>query len=381
MSLKSLFTSLFKLDDTPRVINSNEKSPSDEADSPEAKRFLASGKAKAHAADHVGAIRDFDMAIKFDPTDAAAYFERAKSKRELKDERGFQRDLADGEAMMRRLDEGLKAHDEACAAYDGDDYKSAVKHFNRCLSLTPSLTSAYYWRGLSKRFLEDFAGAIDDFTKCIEANDSQKADSFHARGTIKQRILSDKAGARRDYCEAIALNPNNAAYYDSRASVSDDYDGLRDLDRAVELDPKNGQIYFARAVKKYGMQDIPGAIRDVDQFINLEPVDGRFGMSDAYSLRGTLHLAAYEVQEAVSDYSKAIQLDPSCSRAFVDRGMAKVQLGDHRGAIEDLTQAISLDPSNAEAFYWRGLARDALGAANDAQTDFAMAKRLGYDAE
>ena len=43
---------------------------------------------------------------------------------------------------------------------------------------------------------------------------------------------------------------------------------------------------------------------------------------------------------AISDYSKAIKIDPDDYYSFAGRGYAKGQIGDNKGAIIDFTKAI-----------------------------------------
>ena len=178
------------------------------------------------------------------PTDPKAYLERTSAKVELKDERGAARDLETFKIMYDRLDEGIKGHDTADAAYDSDDYEAAVRNYNKAISLLPSLTSVYYRRGLAKLCLEDYQGAIEDFNKSIETNAADKAHAYHQRGKIKRHKLNDTKGAMQDFNEAIALCPNESAFFLSRAKLSDGYDAFRDLNQAIGLEPGNAEALF-----------------------------------------------------------------------------------------------------------------------------------------
>lgn len=348
-------------------------------DPSDAKTFLASGVAKAKSGNYTGAIQDFDVAIQLDPTSPEAYLERSKAKRELKDERGATQDLNEFKLRFERLDDGLKANDAAGAAYDAEDYKSAVKNYNKAISLLPSLTCIYYNRGTAKQCLEDYRGAIEDFTKSIEANASNKSDAYHQRGKIKYHKLNDTNGALEDFNEAIALCPDDADLLFSRATITSEYEALQDLNRAIELNPTNAKLFFYRALKKHGMEDVEGAIQDLTRFIELEPTDTDASISEAYSLRGTMRGLQCDYTGELHDHSQAIERDASRASAYFDRGLIKHRLRDYEGTILDLNQAIALDPSNADAYQWRGLARVELGLQSEADKDFADARSLGYN--
>lgn len=54
-------------------------------------------------------------------------------------------------------------------------------------------------------------------------------------------------------------------------------------------------------------------------------------------------------------------------------------LGDFEAAITDFEKAIEIDPEDAEAYYSRGLAKEALGQTEKAEADFEKAKDLDPD--
>ena len=66
----------------------------------------------------------------------------------------------------------------------------------------------YYSRGNCKKLLNDFKGAIVDFTKAIKYNPNF-AEAYFRRADIKT-ILNDNEGAALDYVKAIELNPELA---------------------------------------------------------------------------------------------------------------------------------------------------------------------------
>ena len=79
---------------------------------------------------------------------------------------------------------------------------------------------------------------------------------------------------------------------------------------------------------------------------------------------------------AILDFSKAIELDPSSALAFNNRGLSRVKLEDFEGATSDFSKAIERDPSVAAIYFNRGIAhihrKDFLGAIED----FTMAAKL-----
>jgi tetratricopeptide (TPR) repeat protein len=83
---------------------------------------------------------------------------------------------------------------------------------------------------------------------------------------------------------------------------------------------------------------------------------------------------ALEAAEAA--YSSALKSDPSHSRAFCNRGLARLRLGQTDAARADFAEAIRLGPAAAEAHYNRGISYLQSGDALRAMADFDDAVRL-----
>lgn len=82
---------------------------------------------------------------------------------------------------------------------------------------------------------------------------------------------------------------------------------------------------------------------------------------------------------AISDYTKAIELDPENAEAYHGRGLAKALLLENRGAISDYTKAIELNPENAGKYYYsRGLSKLLLDLNSDGCLDLSKAAELEY---
>ena len=66
------------------------------------------------------------------------------------------------------------------------------------------------------------------------------------------------------------------------------------------------------------------------------------------------------MEGAIVDYTKAIEIDSNYVEAYRKRGLAKETLKDYSGAIVDYTKAIEIDPNYAPAYRDRGIAKGKL---------------------
>ncbi len=95
-----------------------------------------------------------------------------------------------------------------------------------------------------------------------------------------------------------------------------------------------------------------------------------------YSRRGTVYSGLGQLPEAISDYNKAIKLNPKFAEPYYNRGNAYVKLGQPTQAISDFAKAIELNPKYAEAYSNRGTAYAFLGKPEQAKKDLLKSVEL-----
>ena len=100
---------------------------------------------------------------------------------------------------------------------------------------------------------------------------------------------------------------------------------------------------------------------------------------EVYNNRGNAYLRIDKVDEAIGDFSRAIELKPDFTEAYNNRGNAYVDKGDFIEAVDDFTISIGLQPDFAEAYRNRGVAYLNKGDFNLALEDFDKAIQLDPD--
>jgi lipoprotein NlpI len=129
--------------------------------------------------------------------------------------------------------------------------------------------------------------------------------------------------------------------------------------------------FFTSAQAKQAKGDLDGAIADYSRSIELAPKNPY-----AYYSRGNAKGAEGDLDGAIADYSRALELDPKNVYAYNNRGLTKQSKGDVDGAIADYNRTLELDPKNAYAYNNRGLAKDAKGDYDGAIADCNRAIEL-----
>ena len=93
----------------------------------------------------------------------------------------------------------------------------------------------------------------------------------------------------------------------------------------------------------------------------------------AYYNRGLAYMDNGQYDQAISDYTKTINIDPRYALAYTGRGNAFERKGEHDRAMSDYTKAIEINPRYAEAYTGRGLAYKRKGKHDRAMSDYTKA--------
>ena len=110
------------------------------------------------------------------------------------------------------------------------------------------------------------------------------------------------------------------------------------------------------------------ALQDFNRAIEIDPTNAR-----AFQNRGNFYFMSEKYDEAISNYDQAIRSDPSYDRAHVNRGLAFLQQEKYAEAIRNFDAALKLNPDSAPAYNNRGAAYQQSGEKNRAIEDYKKA--------
>ncbi len=146
--------------------------------------------------------------------------------------------------------------------------------------------------------------------------------------------------------------------------------------KGISLKPNNHVLAFFY-VGRASVYEFDGktdqAIKDYSQAIELNP-----DFDIAYYARGELYHNTNKFDMAIEDYSTSIRLDPDNVKVHFKRGNTKFAIGQYAEAIADFNEAIRLDP-HYRTYNNRGNAKLALKQYVEAISDFDEAIRLNPD--
>ena len=140
---------------------------------------------------------------------------------------------------------------------------------------------------------------------------------------------------------------------------------------AVLKSPQKARSYYGRGNAYFDKGNISQAISDYAKAIEINPeyVDAYYNQGNAY--RGN-------ISQAISNYTKVIEIDPNHFLAYNNRAGAYFKKGNLDQAISDCTKAIEINPEYADAYNNRGLAYFIKKEYDKSWKDVHKAEELGY---
>ncbi|MGJ4927380.1 tetratricopeptide repeat protein [Bradyrhizobium sp. HKCCYLS2038] len=152
-----------------------------------------------------------------------------------------------------------------------DDFPGALFHFSKVIQLNPRNHFAYHNRGVALQGMGSYASSIDDFGLALglKAN----AQTHGARG-VSRKFLGDVDGAIDDQLRSLALEPKLALAHGELAGL---YNMKGDSDRAlvqgttaIGLDPKDPILHRGRGYVQFCRGRFEAAAADMEASLALQ---------------------------------------------------------------------------------------------------------------
>lgn len=248
-----------------------------------------------------------------------------------------------------------------------EDYVLSIQYFNQVIKSKPWLAEPYFYRAVAKINLDDYKGAEEDCSLCLERNPFL-VQAYYARGIARQS-MEKYADAITDYEKGLEFKPEDRQMLVNMAVAyiqGKNYDGAeKTFEVLMEAHPKYSMNYLTRGAMYLEKGDTVRALADYNKVVEMDPY-----YAPGYGNRAILLYQKNELKEALTDLNEAIRLDTRESGYYINRGLVRYQMNDLRGAMADYDQVVSMDSRNLIARFNRGLLRFQVGDNNRAIEDF-----------
>ena len=143
---------------------------------------------------------------------------------------------------------------------------------------------------------------------------------------------------------------------------------------AVSKSPDKARPIINRGLAFENLGQFEKAISDYSRAIEIDPK-----FIQAWYDRGTAYGKLKQWDKTIDDCSEAIRIDPKCSYAYSNRGLAYENLGQHGKAITDYSEAIRIDPDYVNAYFNRGVTYANLGQWDRSIADYSKTISIDPD--
>jgi tetratricopeptide (TPR) repeat protein len=184
----------------------------------------------------------------------------------------------------------------------------------------------------------------------------------------------DAVGAHKITTELLKTNPNLADAYllRGRAYTQERLfpQAIDDFTKYVGLKPSDATGYYFRGLARADMGRSDEAVADANEIQRLAPSDTR-----SYNLRGWTHYVHGRNAQADEEFSAAIKMRAS-DLLYVNRALARMELGHYSEAEADLKEAYALNARSARILATRGTLQVRTGQIEQGEASFRDALAL-----
>ena len=326
------------------------------------------------------AIADFTKSIAFDPDFAETY--RLRAVAYCQKERYVEAINDLSEAIKRDPNEAQTWFERGYNFYLMGEHQKAIQDYSEALRRDSGHRDSYVRRAESYEKLERFQDAITDYKSFLRTiGQGSTSEEIEGRIEVLQLKLDPKAkpvaspedeerallilqkglekyqaedydGCIKDLTEAITLNPTEEAIFRVRGLAYLDkgleVEAHQDFSESIRLGNSNPMFYIQYANMCLGKEKYDEALNVLGKVLErqIEMDDDTQGYH--FMVRGEAYLMKGLLSEAISDSTKAIELNPDLYSPYRNRGKAYKQLGDYNSAISDYQVFVELTEDDDE---------------------------------
>ncbi len=281
---------------------------------------------------------------------------------------------ADAELYVQNFKEAIKLFDKYIKADTTNEdayFKRGNAHFNlnnlekadtdfsKTLRMDTANFEAYLYKGVIRFRAEKYDSANFYFEKSLKFNFNQPvlfnylAESHHLLGNLDVAI--------KYYDDIIVRFPAEMALYLGRANCyfdkADYRNAITDFDKVLSTTPRNLEVLRKRAQTKFLLSDFQGVINDLEEIESKvlaenftesknEKIISMEVLAEEYSLKAFCQNELKQPQNAILSISKAIELDNIESKFVEERLNYFLISKKYPDALKDINKIIDLDKEN-----------------------------------
>lgn len=305
-----------------------------------------------------GAMADYDQVIGMDKDNLIARFNRGLLRFQVGDNN---RAIEDFDVVIElEPDNYMAYYNRALLNYEVGDYTRSVTDFDVVLEQYPNFLPGYYSRSEAKRRLNDQAGADRDYWTAIRLEEKKRSGQ-QMNGTSTANVADtsavDDENKTREQSDKNIEKFNRLVVYDKEEERNQKYQSdvrgrVQDRNVRVDLAPSFILTYYERG------QEITENVfydRSVEEFNARMALSWKLLITNREVALTEDQIAAHF--SSINDYATKIEKDTNNADFYFGRGIDYMLIQDFSEAIRNFNKAIEVDPSYTLAYFNRAAVR------------------------
>jgi tetratricopeptide (TPR) repeat protein len=307
-----------------------------------------------------------------DPDGAEAYILRGQIYAALKDNKRAKKAL--DTAILRDPKNAFAWVRKAIVEHNSGDSEAAYRSLDQAHQITDKNKWEYLWRGIFLAGSKKFKKAQGYYQKALEIDPRFDLAYYNLGWSHLKSKPKNYPESEKNFKKALSLNPDfKEAYYalgmvygyQNSYDVSHSY-----LTQAVKIDDQYLTGWKWRGIINKERKQYKEALADYSKVIDLDPSN-----AGIYTRRGRVLTIIEDYEAAIKDFLLARNFAPNDARTRYYLGQAYAALSQNKAAIASYTEAISLKKNYGEALVSRAESYERLGKLESAETDLDLAIR------
>jgi len=302
---------------------------------------MKAGKAFMEKKQYEAAVQSFTEAISIKPTLTVAYIQRGKAFENLNKLEEAVQDYS--KAFELDPDDEMMAYEAGRLFSALGKHIEAVHMLNYSIKDNSDFLPAYYVKIKSLLVLVNYSEAI---LTCDQALLIKKSALNYFNHGMVSELLKDDTQAEADYRNSILIDKNFKESYIGLAKVLARNNGtdeaLKLCSKILTYNTSYTDAYYTRSGIYYIKSDLINAISDISKAIELDPMNENY-----YFIRAGYYFEFKQSENALLDYSKAIVWNKENYSAYYKRALIYESMNRNSESVSDFTSFLELTESNS----------------------------------
>ncbi|MCX6301436.1 MAG: tetratricopeptide repeat protein, partial [Bacteroidia bacterium] len=324
---------------------------------------LGRSKSKNDLQDRAVAKRLIEDQIQKNPADKSLYAKRGELRLLMDDNDGA---LKDGLNVLESNPKNFSGYELVATSYQKmGQWNKAATYLKKMLGLQPDNMKVTYnlatlYQNNNQREL-----SLDLLNRLIERYPNESA--FYISRANLSLAKGDRLAAKADFDKAVSVDPNSYTGFRERGSFfrnnsSPDLARI-DYDKAISLlneeigkNPQNAPLLIDRAEIMEQNGNIQGALGEYENYLKTWSLN-----FSVLKKTGQIYSSMKRWKEAILAFTTIIDNFPEDAKVFLSRGLAFQQSENLQEALNDLNKAVQLGPDEYPYYYFRSRLRYQMG--------------------